>query len=84
MSEPDPKIIVALPFETKSCVPTGAPSGTIAEAGLTKVAESAADKKVAAIFPLLPILLSIRAPSVKGWTSPSLAVFLLKVDLEVT
>jgi hypothetical protein len=73
-----------LPFETKSCVPSGALGGTIAEAGLTKVTESAVDKTIAASFPLLPMLLSIKAPSVKGWISPSLAVFLLKVDSKVT
>ncbi len=73
-----------LPFETKSCVPSGALGGIIAEAGLTKVTERAVDKTIAASFPLLPILLSIEAPSVKGWISPSLAVFLLKVDSTVT
>ena len=82
VSEPDPNIMDALLLETKSCVPCGAPSGTIAEAGLTKVMESAADKTVAASFPFFPILLSMEAPSVKGWIDPSLAVSMPKVDLK--
>jgi hypothetical protein len=76
--------MVDLPFETKSCVPSGALGGTIAEAGLIKVTESAVDTTIAASFPFLPMLLSITAPSVQGWKAPSHAVSILKVDLAVT
>jgi hypothetical protein len=76
--------MVDLPLETKSCVPTGAPSGTIAEAGLTNVTESADDRTIAASFPFLPMLLSITAPSVQGWTDPSTECSLLRVYNNLT
>ena len=62
--------MVAFPSEAKPWVPSGEPTGMLAEAGLTNVKESATDKTVAATLPFLPNLSSIGSPSVNGWLIP--------------
>jgi hypothetical protein len=74
--------MVAWPSDAKPWVPSGEPTGMFAEAGLTKVTESAMDKTVAATLPFLPNLSSIRSPSVNRWLNPPeyLAVLMDNVD----